>query len=164
MAAALLLLAPHTPLLFMGQEYDEAAPFQFFADFQDPALKKAVSEGRRSEFKDFDFSEVPDPEDPQTFSRSKLTWASEDTNRGMLEWYRGLLQLRKKHVLGHERRADVSYNDGILRMQVPAASPTLLVECTLQPDARLSQHDPHGWEQVLDSNEDGYAVRVLERN
>ena len=64
LAAAFLLLAPHTPLLFMGQEYDEAAPFQFFADFQDPALKKAVSEGRRSEFKDFDFNEVPDPRRP----------------------------------------------------------------------------------------------------
>ncbi len=75
LAAAFLLLAPHTPLLFMGQEYDEAAPFQFFADFEDPALKKAVSEGRRSEFKDFDFNEVPDPEDPATFERSKLTWA-----------------------------------------------------------------------------------------
>ena len=54
---ALLLLAPHTPLLFMGQEYDETAPFQFFADFQDLGLKKAVSEGRRSEFKDFNFGE-----------------------------------------------------------------------------------------------------------
>ncbi len=81
MAAALLLLAPHTPLLFMGQEYDESAPFQFFADFGDPALKKAVSEGRRSEFKDFDFSEVPDPEDPRTFERSKLTWADAPENR-----------------------------------------------------------------------------------
>ena len=98
MAAALLLLAPHTPLLFMGQEYDETAPFQFFADFEDPELKKAVSEGRRSEFKDFDFSEVPDPEDPQTFERSKLTWAHAPENRDILDWYRKLLQLRKEHV------------------------------------------------------------------
>ena len=120
MAAALLLLAPHTPLLFMGQEYDEGAPFQFFADFEDPELKKAVSEGRRSEFKDFDFSEVPDPEDPQTFERSKLTWASAADNRDMLEWYRKLLQLRKEHVLGHERRAEVSYQRGVLTMLAPA--------------------------------------------
>ncbi len=140
MAAALLLLAPHTPLLFMGQEYDETAPFQFFADFEDPELKKAVSEGRRSEFKDFDFSEVPDPEDPQTFERSKLTWASADENREMLEWYRKLLQLRKKHVLGHERRAEVSYDNGVLTMLVPAVGPTLRVEATLQPGAKLPQH------------------------
>jgi maltooligosyltrehalose trehalohydrolase len=161
LAAALLLLAPHTPLLFMGQEYDEIAPFQFFADFQDAALKKAVSEGRRSEFKDFDFSEVPDPEDPQTFERSKLTWANDADSRDMLSWYRTLLSLRKRYLLGHERRADVSYDAGVLRMQVPATAPLLLVQCTLQPDAHLP-HDSEGdWKQVLDNNQDGYAVRVL---
>ena len=161
MAAALLLLAPHTPLLFMGQEYDEAAPFQFFADFGDPELKKAVSEGRRSEFKDFDFGEVTDPEAPQTFEHSKLGWASAAENREMLHWYRKLLQLRARNVIGRERRADVSYGNGVLRMQVPASAPGLLVECTLQPAACLPQDLPSGWKQVLDNNEDGYAVRVL---
>jgi maltooligosyltrehalose trehalohydrolase len=161
MAAALLLLAPHTPLLFMGQEYDEIAPFQFFADFQDPALKKAVSEGRRSEFKDFNFSEVPDPEDPQTLERSKLTWANADENRDMLEWYRKLLELRKKHVLGHQRCADVSYDNGVLTMLVPAVEPTLRIEAALQPDTRLLRDGPAGWKHVLDSNQDGQTVRVL---
>jgi hypothetical protein len=145
----------------MGQEYDESAPFQFFTDFGDPELKKAVSEGRRSEFKDFDFSEVPDPEDPQTFVRSKLTWASGAANRDMLEWYRKLLRLRKDHVPGRERRAEVTYEGGLLIMHVPASAPTLRVECTLQPDARLPQNTPSGWKQVLDNKEDGYAVRVL---
>src|SRR5581483_5717571 len=56
LAAALLLLAPHTPLLFMGQEYGEIAPFQYFTDFSDPQLQKAVSEGRRNEFKEFGWS------------------------------------------------------------------------------------------------------------
>ncbi len=164
MAAALLLLAPHTPLLFMGQEYDEDAPFQFFADFEDPALKKAVSEGRRSEFKDFDFSEVPDPEDPQTFQRSKLTWANADEHRDILDWYRKLLQLRKEHVLGHERRSAVSYENGVLTMLVSAVEPTLRIEATLLPEARLTQDGPPGWKQVLDNNEDGYAVRVLAKS
>src|SRR5206468_3173028 len=49
-AAALLLLAPETPLILMGQEYDEPAPFQFFTSYGDPVLQKAVSEGRRREF------------------------------------------------------------------------------------------------------------------
>ena len=89
----------------MGQEYDETAPFQFFADFQDPALKKAVSEGRRGEFKDFDFADVPDPEDPATFERSKLTWADGAQNREMLDWYQQLLQLRKQNVVNGERTA-----------------------------------------------------------
>src|SRR5207253_9699551 len=74
-AAALLLLAPETPLLFMGQEYGEKDPFQFFTDYGDPALQKAVVEGRRAEFKKFAWQEeVPDPQDPQTFLRSKLSW------------------------------------------------------------------------------------------
>jgi len=75
-----------------GVRRDSAVPV--LRGFQDPALKKAVSEGRRSEFKDFNFSEVPDPEDPATFERSKLTWANGPENREMLEWYRRLLQLR----------------------------------------------------------------------
>ncbi len=162
-AVALLLLAPHTPLLFMGQEYDESAPFQFFADFGDPELKKAVSNGRRSEFKDFDFSEVPDPEDPQTFARSKLTWADAAGNRQMLAWYRKLLQLRKQYVVAHERRADVTYADGVLTMQLPATEPVLRVETTLIPGASLPKAAPPSWSEVLHSDEDGFAVRVLAR-
>jgi maltooligosyltrehalose trehalohydrolase len=164
MAAALLLLAPHTPLLFMGQEYDESAPFQFFADFGDPELKKAVSEGRRSEFKDFDFGEVPDPEDPATFERSKLTWADAPENRDMLEWHRKLLSLRKHYALGHERRAKVTYENGVLTMEIPASQPALMVQCTLQPHAALPHEAPPGRKQVLDSTEGGYAVRVLVNN
>lgn len=162
-AAALLLLAPHTPLLFMGQEYDEAAPFQFFADFGDPVLKRAVSEGRRSEFKDFDFSEVPDPEDPHTFERSKLTWADAGDNRGMLEWYRSLLELRRRYVAGQERRAEVSYNDGVLTMLLPASGPRLRVEAALRPGAALPHAAVERWTELLRSDEDGYAVRVRGR-
>jgi maltooligosyltrehalose trehalohydrolase len=160
LAAALLLLAPHTPLLFMGQEYDESAPFQFFADFGDPSLKNAVSKGRRSEFKDFDFSEVPDPEDLQTFERSKLTWADSPENREMLDWYRKLLALRKRYVVGHERRADALYQNGVLTMQVPAAQPHLRIEATLERNAILPPKLDTEWTEVLRSEEDGYAVRV----
>ncbi len=162
LAAALLLLAPHTPLLFMGEEYDETAPFQFFADFQDQALKRAVSEGRRSEFKQFDFNEVPDPEDPQTFNRSKLTWHDGPENRDMLEWYRHLLRLRKQHVIHSERRADVQHADGVLTMQVPATSPTILVLAALQPGSPLPAVSDT-WHEVLRSEDDGYNVRVLTR-
>ncbi len=162
LAAALLLLAPHTPLLFMGQEYDEAAPFQFFADFQDPALKKAVSEGRRSEFKDFDFNEVPDPEDPETFERSKLTWADDTPNREMVEWYRQLLQLRRQYISPGERAANAEYADGVLTMLVPAREPKLLVIATLEPDAALP-HVGENWHERLNCDEDGHKVAVLTR-
>ncbi len=163
-AAALLLLAPHTPLLFMGQEYDESAPFQFFADFGDLELKRAVSEGRRSEFKDFDFSEVPDPEDPRTFERSKLTWADAAGNREMLEWYRKLLELRKQYVIAHERRADLIYANGVLTMQLPVTGPALRVEATLVAGASLPKAAQPSWTEILHSDEDGFAVRVSKRN
>ncbi len=162
LAAAFLLLAPHTPLLFMGQEYDEAAPFQFFADFQDPALKQAVSEGRRGEFKDFDFNQVPDPEDPATFERSKLTWADGAESREMLEWYRRLLELRRMYVTHSERTADAQYMDGVLSMEVPAKNPQLVVESSLQPGAAL-RPVKSGWHEVLRSAEDGFEVSVFVR-
>ncbi len=161
-AAALLLLAPHTPLLFMGQEYDESAPFQFFADFQDAALKKAVSEGRRSEFKDFDFNDFPDPEDPQTFERSKLTWADSAQNREMLEWYRRLLQLRKQYVTHNNRTADANYEAGVMTMTVPAIKPKLMVQAALQPGATLPAVQG-GWEAILQAEDGGYRVQVLVR-
>lgn len=160
LAGAFLLLAPHTPLLFMGQEYDEAAPFQFFADFQDPALKKAMSEGRRSEFKDFDCNEVPDPEDEATLQRSKLTWADAGANRDMLDWYTRLLRLRKEYVVKSERTADAKYSGGVLTMQVPARRPKLVVEATLERGSRLPPI-PDGWSAVLEDEEDDYQVRVL---
>jgi maltooligosyltrehalose trehalohydrolase len=95
--AAALLFAPQTPLLFMGEEYGEQRPFQFFTDHVDPAIAAATREGRRREFERFSaFSgdEVPDPQDLATFERSKL-----DPGRGdpeLLEFYRELLALRRE--------------------------------------------------------------------
>ena len=162
LAAALLLLAPHTPLLFMGEEYHEKAPFQFFADFEDAELRKAVSQGRRSEFKDFDFSQVPDPEDPETFRRSKLTWATAPENREMLDWYRRLLQLRKQHVTNGEKTADAQYDGGVLTLQVPATDPKIMVQAALERGRPLPEVE-NGWREALASEEDGYAVRVWVR-
>ncbi len=162
LTVALLLLAPHTPLLFMGEEYQEKAPFQFFADFEDAELRKAVSQGRRSEFKDFDFSQVPDPEDPETFLRSKLTWATAPENREMLDWYRQLLQLRKQHVTNGERTADTQYDDGVLTMHVPATDPKIMVQAALERGMSLPEVE-NGWREAMASEEDGYAVRVWVR-
>ena len=75
LAAFCTLLAPFVPLLFMGEEYGEAAPFQFFSDHIDADIAEATREGRRSEFAafaSFSTEEVPDPQDVTTFERSKL--------------------------------------------------------------------------------------------
>ncbi len=159
LAAALLLLAPQTPLLFMGQEYDEPAPFQFFTDYGDPALQKAVTEGRRNEFKDFDFQDVPDPQDAETFRRSKLNWQLTQGENQMLDWYASLLALRKKYVLNSERKSKAELMEGVIHMQLPAEEPVLKVFARIQGSAELPE--PGGaWEKLLAEEADGYAVSV----
>lgn len=161
LAAALLLLSPHTPLLFMGQEYDENNPFLFFTDYGDPALQNAVREGRRQEFKDFDFAHdsVPDPQDPSTFQRSKLNWKLSEGENSMLDWYASLLALRKKYVTGSERTCKAGLVDGVLQMQLPADEPTLRLYARVQGSAALPEAGA-GWEKALAEEEDGYAVSV----
>jgi len=75
LAAAALLISPYVPLLFMGEEYGERAPFLFFTDFEDHALREAVTRGRREEFAAFGWTgAVPDPQDATSFRRSRLAW------------------------------------------------------------------------------------------
>jgi maltooligosyltrehalose trehalohydrolase len=158
-AAALLLLAPETPLLFMGQEFDEPNPFQFFTDYGDPVLQKAVSEGRRKEFKDFQFETIPDPQDPATYQRSKLNWSLAAGENTMLEWYTALLQLRKKYVIDAERTCKAELQDGIISMQLPAEKPRLKVFARIEGAATLPDPGTR-WEKVLAT--DGVTV-YLER-
>jgi maltooligosyltrehalose trehalohydrolase len=98
LAAGILLLAPFVPLLFMGQEYGEAAPFLYFVSHSDPALVEAVRNGRKQEFASFAWrGEVPDAQDEATFLRSKvnLELRSSGWNAALLEWYRALLRTRR---------------------------------------------------------------------
>ncbi|HSM88325.1 MAG TPA: malto-oligosyltrehalose trehalohydrolase, partial [Candidatus Limnocylindrales bacterium] len=162
LAAALLLLAPQTPLLFMGQEYDEPNPFQFFTDYGDPVLQKAVSEGRRNEFKDFDFSCVPDPQDPATFERSKLNWRLTEGENVMLHWYASLIDLRKKYVTHAARTCKAAFTDGIIHLQVPAEASVIEVLARIQGSSTLPTA-PAGWETVLAEQADGFAVAVHTR-
>jgi maltooligosyltrehalose trehalohydrolase len=76
LAAFCTLLSPFVPMLFMGEEYGEEAPFQFFTDHIDKEIADATRDGRREEFAAFATfagQETPDPQDPATFERSKLT-------------------------------------------------------------------------------------------
>jgi hypothetical protein len=88
LAALVTLLSPFTPMLFQGEEHGETAPFQFFTDHIDEEIAVATREGRRREFAAFAGEEVPDPQDPATFERSKLTRTGEPA--GMRELYRDL--------------------------------------------------------------------------
>jgi maltooligosyltrehalose trehalohydrolase len=98
-SAALALLTPFTAMLFMGEEWGATTPFQFFSSHPEPELAEATREGRRAEFADhgWDAEEVPDPQDEQTFLRSKLDWSELDGDRHarMLGLYRDLIALRR---------------------------------------------------------------------
>ena len=98
-AAAFLLTAPFVPMLFQGEEWAASTPFLYFTGHPDPGLGRAVSEGRRHEFASFgwDPAAVPDPQDPATFSRSRLDWdeLSGGRHAALLDWYRELIALRR---------------------------------------------------------------------
>jgi maltooligosyltrehalose trehalohydrolase len=97
-AAAAVLLSPFVPLLFMGEEYGEPQPFQYFTSHGDEALIAAVREGRRAEFDSFHWEEqIPDPHDPATFARSKLTHREREAGPHGTLWrfYQELLRLRR---------------------------------------------------------------------
>jgi len=114
--AALLLLAPQTPLLFMGQEYGERRPFQFFTDHIDPSIAEATREGRRREFAayaGFSAEDVPDPQSPETFLRSKLDPAGGDAE--VRAFYRELLRLRRE--LPSEVEASADEERRVLRLR-----------------------------------------------
>jgi maltooligosyltrehalose trehalohydrolase len=98
-AAGLVLTSPFTPMLFMGEEWGADTPWQFFTDHTDPFFAEAVSNGRRSEFAahGWGFADVPDPQDKETFLRSKLDWTQpgREPYRSLLGWHRSLLALRR---------------------------------------------------------------------
>ncbi|MBB4895663.1 maltooligosyltrehalose trehalohydrolase [Streptomyces olivoverticillatus] len=98
-AAALVLGAPFTPMLFMGEEWGARTPWQFFTDHTDPQLAEAVRTGRRREFAAHGWpeEEIPDPQDPATRLRSCLDWAEpgRDPHASLLAWYRQLIALRR---------------------------------------------------------------------
>ncbi|MFM9429197.1 malto-oligosyltrehalose trehalohydrolase [Arthrobacter sp. MP_2.3] len=99
LAAVAVLTSPYTPMLFMGEEYGATTPWQFFTSHPEPELGKATAEGRIKEFErmGWDPAVVPDPQDPETFTRSKLNWAesAEGDHARLLELYRNLIALRR---------------------------------------------------------------------
>jgi maltooligosyltrehalose trehalohydrolase len=99
LAAAAVVLSPFIPMLFMGEEYGEKAPFQYFTSHSDADLIEAVRKGRLEEFDDFDWEgDPPDPHDESTFERSRLRWESldDDGHRMLYRLYRELLRIRRE--------------------------------------------------------------------
>lgn len=110
LTAAVCLLSPHVPLLFMGEEYAEKNPFQYFISHTDKELVEQVREGRRKEFAYFNLEgDAPDPQAEETFRKCVLSWVHErDSDAAlMLAYYRFLIDFRKtrKAMKAMERNA-----------------------------------------------------------
>ncbi|BBY08513.1 malto-oligosyltrehalose trehalohydrolase [Mycobacterium noviomagense] len=100
--AALVLGSPYTAMLFMGEEWGSSHPFQFFSSHPEPELARATAEGRKKEFAEHGWNadEIPDPQDPHTFERSKLDWDEPGVGEHarLLGTYRELIALRRNET------------------------------------------------------------------
>ena len=104
--AALTLLSPFVPLLFQGEEWGAQTPFLYFTDHENVELGRLVAEGRRREFSSFHRqAAVPNPQDIETFERSKIDWSelAKPPHAALFEWYRQLIRLRRARWGGSQR-------------------------------------------------------------
>jgi len=116
--AAYVCLSPFVPMLFQGEEWGATSPFLYFTDHQDSKLGRAVSEGRRREFAAFgwDPEQVPDPQDPASFERSRLDWSEceLEPHATLYQWYKLLLWTRRRFRAFNNGRLDqvrVTYDE-----------------------------------------------------
>ena len=112
--AGAVLVSPFIPLIFMGEEYGEPNPFLYFVSHTEPDLIETVRNGRKAEFKDFHAQgEAPDPQDEETFRRSKLQWDLLHVSKHsvLFKYYKALIRLRKNnYVLSHLDKNDLDVN------------------------------------------------------
>lgn len=138
--AALVLGSPYTAMLFMGEEWGSSRPFQFFTSHPEPELARATAEGRKAEFAHhgWDADDVPDPQDPDTFLRSKLDWNEVDVgdHRRLREVYRELISLRHNEPdLADPWLNDLSVAYDEQRRWITLRRGGLVIACNLGPES-----------------------------
>jgi maltooligosyltrehalose trehalohydrolase len=164
LAAGTVLLSPYIPLLFMGEEYAETAPFQYFVSHGDPALIEAVREGRKKEFAEFGWvGDIPDPQSEATFLGCKLNWNlhAEGQHRVLWNFYQELLRLRRDIPvlanLDKDAMEVTPFTDQkvLLVRRWDASGQVLIVHSFDRIPASVNLPVPAGkWQTVLDSNEE----------
>ena len=159
--AAAVLLQPYVPLLFMGEEYGEDAPFAYFVSHSDPGLVDAVRRGRRDEFAGFAWQDdVPDPQDETTFLRSKLDRRRADLepNATLRRWYRELLALRRSTpAISRNLRREAAAVGRLVTTRLVSGEDEAIIAMNFgdtQANATLPSGD---WEAVLDSSADRWG-------
>jgi maltooligosyltrehalose trehalohydrolase len=168
LAAGTVLLSPFVPLLFMGEEYGEKAPFQYFVSHGDSALIEAVRRGRKEEFAKFGWTgKIPDPQDESTFLGSQLNWdlQNEGEHRVLWNFYRELLRLRRELPalarLDKQALEITSFTDKrvMLVRRWNAANQVLIAFHFDGATTELALPIPSGrWRKILDSTEKPSAV------
>ncbi len=161
---ATVLLSPFIPLLFMGEEYGELSPFQYFIDHGDKKLVDAVRKGRLSEFKRFGWKNIPDPYDVKTFEASRLTAPENHTpiNARLANWVKRLIALRKQYgslgigSKGHQLRVWLNPQKTVLtiyRKNLNAQAMLIILGFNDKPTP-LTLRQPKGqWLKILDNSE-----------
>ena len=171
-AVAVLLTAPMTPLLFMGQEWAASTPFQFFTDFE-PGLGRSVGEGRRQEFQAFpEFASpsaadrIPDPQADATFITSRLDWEElhAPVHTAALNLHRALLQLRRDCCALHgsdarECHARALDDDTVVFRREASNEPAFVVVARLRGAGRVIVDElaNGAWRQILDTEDARFA-------
>jgi maltooligosyltrehalose trehalohydrolase len=166
-AAAGMLLSPYVPMLFMGEEYAEDAPFYYFVSHSDKDLIAAVREGRKKEFEAFKWETEPeDPQDEKTFNASKLTWSkrNEGEHALMLSWYTELIALRRNHAAmrnfnKNDVRAVPFGDKGLMVHRKSVAGNEHLFFAFNFSDHQLSISPPSTiccWKKILDSKDNNW--------
>lgn len=167
-AAAMLLLSPQTPLLFMGEEFAEDNPFLYFINHLDADLVEAVRQGRKKEFVHFmGGGEPPDPQSEATFAESKLDWSKAGSERGsaMLAWYKALIALRRTLPRAEpgRTRAGLFESGDILRLERDQNLVAFFNLNDIKTYQELSPHMPPGpWKTTLDSADRRFAGTGVE--
>lgn len=133
LAAAVTLLSPFVPLIFMGEEYGETAPFPYFVDMADEHLGQTIAEGRRKDLAELGFTDEPlDPRNVETFDAAHLNWVlrGQKHHARLWDWYAALLRMRREHpalAIGRERQATAYENERVLFLQRTAEKSEILI-------------------------------------
>lgn len=161
LAAGVMLVSPFIPLLFMGEEFAEECPFQYFVSHGDEDLVKAVQEGRKNEFEYFNHrkGEFPDPVSNKTFEGSHVNWNFEKDKKKKIifEFYKELIKLKKKGVFNSLGNKDVIVQTYSEQMYFTAydsrESPLFAVFNFNQDEVTTSLPDNIKWRKVVASGD-----------
>jgi maltooligosyltrehalose trehalohydrolase len=169
LAAALVLLSPDIPLLFMGEEYGETAPFPYFVDHSDEKLNQSIREGRAREFPELAREgDLYDPVSPDTFIAARLNFSlrEQGEHRDMWNHYRQLITLRhslralRRSPLRHHARAWAEGNV-ITLVRTHEASAVVALFNVSAESAQAQLPSDRRWTNVLESSDDGATTVEL---